>query len=411
MNTKEFHEYYKKMLEEMFSDEFKKCMLEAEVSTFGEEKRQILEANMARIIIHPKVALLNPDLNDKRKPEQQSKYEKQARKEKDAEKQQKDDEKQQKDDELDEFLNAISMLSLDQLFGQSEKEDGMQEKSKNDELLQQSALLFDVDKLETDTAVKENDIELSKYTNYYELCKELEDYDLSNLDLKNEFLEYATGSLVIELKNKNSGKYEYHIFLNPLANRDSLYHTGAHEILHASEYTTREINGEIRFNTGHNTFEDDSNRYTRLAETLHDFILLSEIQPVLKEKGYECSCYSSYFTANFDAMYRFYTTFRKEIIRTACQEDNIELTEIIGLENWNHLADIVGYMGDLAKEQLEDVVNAMIEYSKEHLAERIGRDTIMEQRDVVAKDQVAHELHEVIEMQKDLTATHNDVER
>lgn len=39
MNTKEFHEYYKKMLEEMFSDEFKKCMLEAEVSTFGEEKR------------------------------------------------------------------------------------------------------------------------------------------------------------------------------------------------------------------------------------------------------------------------------------------------------------------------------------------------------------------------------------
>ena len=110
-------------------------------------------------------------------------------------------------------------------------------------------------------------------------------------------------------------------------------------------------------------------------------------------------------------MYRFYTTFRKEIIRTACQEDNRELTEIIGLENWNHLADIVGYMGDLAKEQLEDVVNAMIEYSKEHLAERIGRDTIMEQRDVVAKDQVAHELHEVIEMQKDLTATHNDVER
>ena len=89
MNTKEFHEDYKKMLEELFSDEFKKCMLEAEVSTFGEEKRQILEANMARIIIHPKVALLNPDLNDKRKPEQQSKYDKQARKEKDAEKQQK----------------------------------------------------------------------------------------------------------------------------------------------------------------------------------------------------------------------------------------------------------------------------------------------------------------------------------
>lgn len=43
MDTKEFHKYYKNMLEEMFSDDFKKCILEAEIRVFGEENRNVVE--------------------------------------------------------------------------------------------------------------------------------------------------------------------------------------------------------------------------------------------------------------------------------------------------------------------------------------------------------------------------------
>lgn len=78
MDTKEFHKYYKNMLEEMFSDDFKKCILEAEIRVFGEENRNMVETNMAKIVIHPKVNLLIPADDHKRAVEQQSKYERQA---------------------------------------------------------------------------------------------------------------------------------------------------------------------------------------------------------------------------------------------------------------------------------------------------------------------------------------------
>lgn len=78
MDTKEFHKYYKNMLEELFSDDFKKCMLEAEIRVFGEENKTMLETNMAKIVIHPKVNLLVPAKNQERAVEQQSKYERQA---------------------------------------------------------------------------------------------------------------------------------------------------------------------------------------------------------------------------------------------------------------------------------------------------------------------------------------------
>ena len=54
METKELHEYYKSYLDEVFSEEFKRDLLEVAVSTYGEEFREKFEANMKKIIVHPK---------------------------------------------------------------------------------------------------------------------------------------------------------------------------------------------------------------------------------------------------------------------------------------------------------------------------------------------------------------------
>lgn len=439
MDTKEFHKYYKNMLEEMFSDDFKKCMLEAEIRVFGEENRNMLENNMAKIVIHPKVNLLIP-ADHKRTLEQQSKYERQANLEvsKDGQNSKMIENQKKLLFDLMKRLNKedVTLLkeaiekheeqllhgsfqklqsSLEDLFNNffndsSNKIDEDRASSKFNEIVERFNLgdeerskKFWKEYPEIEEYWKrKKEIEFSQYTNYHEICEELKDCDLSELDLENEYIEYASGSFVTPLKNNSTGKYEYHVFINPLADKDKLYHTGAHEMLHAAEYIEKEIDGEIKFKTGHNAFNDEEDRrYTMLSEVLHDCILIDKIQPILKENGYECATSSEYLMrAASNGILRFYRTFKEEIIRTACQESNKELTDIIGIENWNSLADNA-LAGEISAEKQETIVNKMIEHAKENLTTRIGKDTIDEQYDVVEKKKVEMELQMLKEMQKD----------
>ena len=227
-------------------------------------------------------------------------------------------------------------------------------------------------------------------------------------------MEYASGSFVTPIKNNNTGKYEYHVFINPLADKDNLYHIGAHEILHAAEYVEKEIDGKIKFKTGHKTFDDEENqRYTMISEILHDCILIDKIQPILKENGYECTASFPYLMrAASNGILKFYRTFKKEIIRVACQIDNKELTDIIGIENWNSLADNA-FVGEISATKQEAIVNAMFEHAKGNLTTGIGKDTIDEQYDVVGKKKVEVELQMLKEMQKNeiTNASTQDTER
>ncbi len=341
---------------------------------------------MAKIVIHPKVNLLIPADDHKRAVEQQSKYERQANLE------------VSKDGQNFKMIENQKKLLFDLMKRLNEDEEALLKEAieKHEEQLlhgsfqQQQVTLDDIfdnlfndsdNKIDEDRASlkfneiverfnlgdeerskkfwkeypeieeyckRKKEIEFSQYTNYYEICEELKDCDLSELDLANEYMEYASGSFVTPLKNNSTGKYEYHVFINPLANKDKLYHTGAHEMLHAAEYIEKEIDGEIKFKTGHNAFNDEEDRrYEMLSEVLHDFI------------------------------------------RTACQEDNKELTDIIGIENWNSLADNA-FAGKISAEKQETIVNKMIEHAKENLTTRIGKDTIDEQYDVVEKKKVSN---------------------
>lgn len=452
MDTKEFHKYYKNMLEEIFSDDFKKCMLEAEIRVFGEENKSMLETNMGKVVIHPKVNLLIPVDGHKRAVEQQSKYERQA------------DLEVSKDGKNPKMIENQKKLLFDLMKRLNEEEVTLLKEAleKHEEQLlrgsfqqQQSTLddLFDNlfngigNKIDEDKASskfneiverfnlgneeeskkfwkeypeieeywkRKKEIELSQYTNYYEIYEELKDYDLSELDLANEYMEYASGSFVTPIKNNNTGKYEYHVFINPLADKDNLYHIGAHEILHAAEYVEKEIDGKIKFKTGHKTFDDEENqRYTMISEILHDCILIDKIQPILKENGYECTASFPYLMrAASNGILKFYRTFKKEIIRVACQIDNKELTDIIGIENWNSLADNA-FVGEISATKQEAIVNAMFEHAKGNLTTGIGKDTIDEQYDVVGKKKVEVELQMLKEMQKNeiTNASTQDTER
>ncbi len=439
MDTKELHKYYKNMLEELFSDDFKKCMLEAEIRVFGEENKTMLETNMAKIVIHPKVNLLVPAKNQERAVEQQSEYERQANLEvskdgknsKMVENQKKllfDLMKRLNGEETALLKEAIEkheeqllhgsfqkqQSRLDDLFdnlfnGNANESDEDKASSKFYEIIQR----FNLDNEEAskkfwkeypeieDYWNRKKEVEFSQYTNYYEISEELKDYDLDDLDLANEYMKYASGSFVTPIKNNNTGKYEYHIFINPLADKANLYHTGAHEILHAAEYVEKEIDGEIKFKTGHNAFDDEEDRrYTMLSEILHDCIVIDKIQPILKENGYEYAASSPYLMrAASNGILKFYRTFKKEIIRVACQTDNKELTDIIGTENWDSLADNA-LAEKISATKQEAIVSAMIEHAKENLTTRIGKDTIDEQYDVVGKKKVEEELQKLMEMQK-----------
>ena len=223
MDTKEFHKYYKNMLEEMFSDDFKKCMLEAEIRVFGEENRNMLETNMAKIVIHPKVNLLIP-ADHKRAVEQQSKYERQANLEvsKDGQNPKMIENQKKLLFDLMKRLNKedVTLLkeaiekheeqllhgsfqqlqsSLEDLFNNlfndsSNKIDEDEASLKFNEIVErfnlgdeESSKKFWKEYPEIEEYWKrKKEIEISQYTNYYEICEELKDCDLSELDLANE---------------------------------------------------------------------------------------------------------------------------------------------------------------------------------------------------------------------------------
>ena len=426
MDTKEIHESYKKLLNEMFSDEYKKALIEAAVKIFGEEYRQQFERNMEKIIIHPKVNLKDlpkegRNIEEVKEIEETALEELSNEEEKDIiKKEQIANQKELliaiksklKPDDAEKLQEIIDKCSFNgsfvkqtedskelddkflELFGDDEPD-----KTLLNEIIEKYKLYSPEESIQFANEIpeikeyweKQRKTVLSRYSNYEELQEELKDYDLSDIEagLDAEFTDYS-GSFVIPLKNNNTNEYEYHVFIDPISKdqKSEICHVLTHEVLHAEEYIEKEIDGETCIKTGHNDFEkngEKDSKFTLLSEMFHEMILMYEIDPELKEKGIEIKASPSDYLITIDnKLVDFYFKYREQILKTACQEDNKELTNIIGEENWEDLADVV----HKSKEEQAELVNKITQDAKEKEPTEIEKDNNLsgERKNVVKKE-------------------------
>ena len=436
METKELHEYYKSYLDEVFSEEFKRDLLEVAVSTYGEEFREKFEANMKKIIVHPK-------FNIKKIKSEKSYYSDNSEivfspiedsflsdlPQIEAEKQKKINEAQKKlfealketlsDEEAMQLQNVIdnyknelfgideSLIEFYELFGNIDNTLDLDlnlrllynliQKYKLNELNSKKdtehenphikQYLETLKKIETDF---NKDFRLN-YSNYTELNDELSEVDLKDFDLSEEIAISSAG--VCEFKNKNTGEMEYHIFIYPTNNKKLLLGQLAHEGLHALEYTEREVDGNKQVRTGFIEYDDEeTNRLT--SECIHVLILDLRIYPALKKMGYTIGDVTDYRVKINDGLQTFYETFETQILHSRCQEDLHELYDVVGKENFKSLVES---QNNGEYENQLGIVADMEEYSRAHIPERIGKFTLPAQEQVTAKIAIYQELTYLIE--------------
>ena len=232
------------------------------------------------------------------------------------------------------------------------------------------------------------------------------DYRGSTLEeyLKGQFTGNNFASYTTCCVDKDTDEVCYPIFIEMSRKRndDELRGTIAHEVLHALEFIAERDENGLRAKTGHYGF-NETGKNVLTAECLHVGILFAKIYPMLREKGYEITDSNDYLFTMGEGFFKFFGTYFQQICRTALQPDLHELTDVIGVDNWNQFVELQnnktkkGLIGLHAKEEKEQIVivGKMQEYSRNSLAERIGKATLTNQLDIEGKNKVKGQLDQL----------------
>ena len=131
-------------------------------------------------------------------------------------------------------------------------------------------------------------------------------------------------------------------------------------------------------------------------------ILLTKIYPMLREKGYEIADdHTDYLFSMGEGFFKFFGTYFRQICRTACQPDLHELTDVIGVNNWEKFVELQNNKRNIFKSKEAEkgqlaLVDIMQEYSRNNLGTRIGKATLNNQLDVDGKNKVVEELNQLM---------------
>lgn len=231
------------------------------------------------------------------------------------------------------------------------------------------------------------------------------DYGVSTLEeiLQEQFIEKLSSSYTSCCVNKDTNEVCYPIFINMNSRKEdaNLRGTIAHEVLHALEFITQRDKEGLKVKTGHYDWEE-TGKNVLTAECLHVAVLFKKIYPELREKGYEITDSCDYMFYMGEGFLKFFNTYFQQICRTACQPDLHELTDVIGTDNWEKFVELQndkggGIFGHTKQENEQSVlVDSMKEYSRNSLAQRIGKATLNKQLDIKGKKKVEGKLEELI---------------
>ena len=232
------------------------------------------------------------------------------------------------------------------------------------------------------------------------------DYKGSTLEeyLKGQFIGNNSSSYVTCCVDKDTDEICYPIFIDMSRkmNDDELIGKIAHEVLHALEFIAERDENGLRAKTGHYGF-NETGKNVLTAECLHVGILFAKIYPMLREKGYEITDSNDYLLTMGEGFFKFFGTYFQQICRTALQPDLHELTDVIGVDNWSQFVELQnnkaknGLIGLHTKEEQQQLalVAKMQEYSRNSLAERIGKVTLTYQLDIEGKKKVTEQLDQL----------------
>lgn len=267
---------------------------------------------------------------------------------------------------------------------------------------------------ETDIPIESEDKQQYFESTSYSLMKSVYDkFDIDTNNYQNSTLEESlqkqytkknnVSSYTTCCMNKDTNEvcYPIFIYMNDQKKDENLRGTIAHEVLHALEFVTKRDEKGLQAKTGHYDWEE-TGKNTLTAECLHVAILFTKIYPRLREKGYEITDSCDYLYFMGDGFLKFYRTYFQQICRTACETDLHELTDVIGVENWEKFVELQNNKGNIfgnAKQEEEQLalVDKMQEYSKKNLAQRIGKATLSNQLDIEGKRKEQGKLEQLMQ--------------
>ena len=238
---------------------------------------------------------------------------------------------------------------------------------------------------------------IAQMTSYPQMLQEFqgaERAEVEDLDLLGE-MSMASSFVVAIPEEESDSKFKYHMVIEMGTDDAKLLGTIAHEALHALESTKEVKNGKVEEKTGFHDQENDEKEL--LSEVIHTIILNFKIFKILEEKGYQIYDANDYGIKMLPGISVFYKKFEQAILDARCEPTLDTLYSIVGKENFLRLAQLQNDWQNATPEQVQAIIADMEEHSRQNLANRIGQFTLLQQKNVVAKDSAREGLYGEVE--------------